>query len=554
MKKAIYLFVAAFLVLGLLAGCAPAPTPTATPVPKPAEPTKPPVPTATPTPAPPKEVTFTYASIQTTATMDPAKHTDETTTFIVLNLYDPLLYPVRGGMPKPHLAESWTISPDGLTYTFKLRKGVKFHDGTEMTAEDVVFSMDRIITMGKGFAWLWKEILPVGGTKAVDKYTVEFKLSRPHSPFLASMVQFCPVNKKLLMANKKDGPYGEFGDYGENFLNKSDAGQGAYKIEVYKPGEQIVFRKFDGYWRGWKPNQIDKAIFRIVPEQATSKLMLQKGELDMVEQWLDPAMFEELKKSPGVVVKEDPNVQLFYLTLNNKKPPLDNGDVRRAISWAFDYDTANKQIFLGAAQARGPVPLLMPGHNDKTPMYKWDMVKAKELIAKAGVKPGTKLTYVYVQGLESERKIGLLLQSNLKELGFEVEMQELPWARIVELAAKPELAPHMIAIFHTAKYPSPDSHTFLMFHPNAWGTYMSASFYKNDQATKLMEQARAEVDPDKALELYKQVQPIFVDEAAALFIANPLHRIAYRDWVKGYEFYGIMGFDLSWYNLTIEKK
>ncbi len=552
MKRFLYLLLAIVTLVSLAGvGCGPTPTPTAPP-PKPAEPTKPP--TLAPTPVPPKEVTFSYASIQTTATMDPAKHTDETTSFIVMNLYDPLLYPVKGGPPKPHLAESWTVSPDGLTYTFKLKKGVKFHDGTEMTADDVVFSMDRVIKMGKGFAWLWKGILPVGNTKALDANTVEFKLSKPHSPFLASMVQLFPVNKKLLMANKKDGAYGEFGDYGEDYLNKNDTGQGAYKIETYKPGEQIVFRKFDGYWRGWKPNQIDKAIFRIVPEQATSKLMLQKGELDMIEQWLDPALFEELKKSPGVVVKEDPNVQLFYLTLNAKRPPLDNVDVRRAISWAFDYETATKQIFLGAAQAVGPVPLLMPGHNDKTPMYKRDVAKAKELAAKAGIKAGTKLSYVYVQGLESERKIGLLLQSNLKEIGFDVEIQELPWARIVEIAAKPETAAHMIAIFHTAKYPSPDSHTFLMFHPDAWGTYMSASFYKNDQATKFMEQARAEVDVNKSLDLYKQVQPIFADEAAALFVANPLHRIAYRDWVKGYEFYGVMGFDLSWYNLTIEKK
>ena len=513
-----------------------------------------PAPVSAASPVPPNEVVFTYGGVETTATMDPAKHSDENTSFIVQNLYDPLLYPVRGGMPKPHLAESWTVSPDGRTYTFKLKKGVKFHDGTEMTAADVAFSMDRVIRMGKGFAWLWKGILPEGNSKALDPYTVEFKLSKPHSPFLASMVQLLPVNKKLLMANKKDGPYGEFGDYGENYLNKIDAGQGAYKIEVYKPGEIIVFRKFDGYWRGWKPNQVDKAIFRFVPEQATIKLMIQKGELDMTSQWLDPVIFGELKKSPGVVVQEDPNVQLFFVSLNAQKPPLDNVDVRRAISYAFDYDAANKNIFLGSAQAVGSVPVLLTGHNDKTPVYKRDVAKAKELLSKAGVKTGTKLTYVSNSGVETTRRIGLLLQSNLKEIGFEVEMQELPWARLVESVGKPETAPHMTSMFHTAKYPSPDSHTFLMFHPDAWGTYMSSSYYKNDQASKLMEQARSQADSGKSLELYKQVQPIFADEAAALFVSNPVHRIAHRDWVKGYVFYGIMGFDFSWYNLTIEKK
>jgi peptide/nickel transport system substrate-binding protein len=338
-----------------------------------------------PTPTPKKEITFSYGTIQATATLDPAKHTDETQSLIVMNLYDPVVYPTKGGPPTAHLAESWTVSPDGLTYTFKIRKGVKFHDGSELTAEDVAFSIARIIRMGKGFAWLWKDILKPENAVATDPTTVQFKLDAPYAPFLASLTQLFVVNKKLILANKKDGPYGEFGDYGEDFLNKTDAGSGPYMVEAYQPGNQVVFRKFDAYWRGWKPNQIDKAVMRIIGEQATIKLMLQKGELDMAEQWLTPEAFAELKKSPGVVVKEDPSAQLFFLSMNNTKAPLNDVNVRRAISYVFDYETATKEIFGGAAQARVPVPILMPGHNEKTPMYKRDVAKAKDLLAKAGV-------------------------------------------------------------------------------------------------------------------------------------------------------------------------
>jgi len=502
-------------------------------------------------PAAPAEIT--YATQQTTVTLDPAIHVDETQCFHVMNLYDPLVWPTKGGPPKPHLAESWEVSDDGLTYTFHLRKGVKFHDGTELNAEDVAFSVDRILSIGKGFAWLWKDVLDVGDTEVVDDDTVAFHLNQAYGPFMATLVQLFVVNKDLLVANQAAGDYGDFGDYGLGFLNNQDAGSGPYWVDVYEPGTKTVFRKFDDYWGGWKPNQVTKATFLIVSELATQKLMLQKGEADFIEQWHAVESFEELEQSPGVVVEKDPNVQLFFLSMHNQKPPLDNEDVRKAISYAFDYNTAVTVIFKDAAQARGPVPVLLPGHNPETMQYTYDMEKAKEHLAASGIDPTQyKLNYVYVSGLESEERIGLLLQSNLKELGFEMEMQPEPWARMVELSSKADTAPHFMAIFHTAKYPSPDGHTYMMFHPNAWGNYMSCSFYENPEVSSLLEQARAAVDTEKQYELYGKAQEIVADEAGALFIANPLHRMAHRDRVTGYTFIGVLGYDLTWYPMQVK--
>lgn len=511
---------------------------------------------AEPTPAPAEapEVSVTYATQQTTVTLDPAIHVDETESLHVMNVYDPLVWPTKGGAPQPHLAESWEVSDDGLTYTFKLKEGVKFHDGTELTAEDVAFSMDRMVSLGRGFSWLWQDVLDVGDTEVVDDYTVAFNLNEPYGPFLSTLVQLFAVNKDLLIENKQDGDYGEFGDYGQAFLNQQDAGSGPYYVDVYEPGTKTVFRKFDDYWGGWEPGQVTEATFLIVSELVTQKLMLQKGEVDFIEQWHSVESFEELKQSDGVVVEEDPNVQLFFLSIHNGNPPLDNLDVRKAISYAFDYDTAVDIIFAGAAQARGPVPLLLPGHNPDTTQYTYDLDKAKEHLAASGIDPSEhKLNYVYVTGLESEEKIGLLLQSNFKELGFEVEMQPEPWARMVELSSQPDSAPHFMAIFHTAKYPSPDGHTYLMFHPDAWGTYMSVSYYENPEVSDLLDKARAATETEEQFEYYGQVQEIVADEAAALFIANPLHRMAHRDRVAGYNFVGVLGYDLTWYPLRVEE-
>ena len=160
---------------------------------------------------------------------------------------------------------------------------------------------------------------------------------------------------------------------------------------------------------------------------------------------------------------------------------------------------------------------------------------------------------MYVSGLESEERIGLLLQANMKDLGFEVEMQPEPWARMVDLASAADLAPHFMAIFHTAKYPSPDGHTYLMFHPDAHGTYMSASFYENDEVSDLLVKARAATDADEAFDYYGQVQEIVADEAAGLFISNALHRMAHRDDITGYNFLGVLGYDLTWYPLRVNR-
>ncbi len=507
--------------------------------------------------AKPKEIRFTYVTTQSTATLDPAKHRDETESLMVMNLYDPLVYPQPGKPPKPWVAKRWEVSPDGMTWTFYIRKGIKFHDGTELTAEDVAFSMDRMLRMGKGFSWLWKGVLEPGDTEVLDKYTVRFHLRKPYGPFLATLVQLFIVNKDLIMANLKPGPYGEFGDYGEEFLSKHDAGSGPYYIEIYEPGTRYVFRKFEDYWGGWEENQIDVATVLVVGEEATEVTMLRKGEADMIEQWVSAETFEELKKEPGIVVQEDPAPQLFFVSLHNQKPPTDDVYFRKAISYAIDYEAINKVVFKGAVQAVGPVPVLMPGHNPNVTVYKRDLEKAREYLSKSKYADRIEeftLEYMYVEYVESERRIGLIIQSNLAELGIKVKLRPETWARMVELVAKPETTPHMVAIFHTAKYPSPDSHTYLMFSSKAAGTYMSCAWYSNPVVDELLEKARATIDVSERYRLYGEVQKIVTEDAAILFIANPIHRIAYRDWVKGYKYIGILGYDLVWYNLRIEKE
>jgi len=515
--------------------------------------------------APTKPLTLVYATTQATMSFDPTDHADETTTICVVNTYDPLFYPQKGKPPKPWLVTEWSVSDDGLVWTFKIRKGVKFHSGRELTAEDVAFSMNRELTIKKGMSYLWTGI--VDHAEAVDKYTVKFYLKKPYAELPATLVHLFVVDKEEVMAHiKKPGPYGEYGDYGKEWLLEHDAGSGPFKVVEIKKGEKIVFEAFKDYWHaketygGWPDKAPERVEYYVYGEQSTLVTMLRGGKVDIVEQWLPPATFAELKKEAGIVVKEDPDVKLFFVSMHNQKPPFDDVWVRRAVSYVVNYTEIINTVFLGGVQAVGPVPLAAPGHNDELTPYETNLEKAIDCLKKSKywdkfrTGEGFTVTYMYVSGLESERMVGELLKKYLAQLNITVEFKPEKWATMCELMASPETCPHMVAIFHTLKYPSPDCHTYLMFHSTAWGTFMSCMFYKNTQVDNLLDQARATPDQAQRYQLYRQVQKIVYEEAAALFLINPLHRIAYRDWVKNYEYIGLLGYDLNFYYLRLEGK
>lgn len=505
----------------------------------------------------PREVVFTNIETQIITAIDPQAAVDESSLHAAINLYDPLIYPnvEQGTMnPRPHIAESWQVTPDGKTYTFRIRRGVKFHSGRELTAEDVAWSMDRMLRTKRGFFWVFSPVLDPGSTQAVDRFTVRMRLKEEYAPFLGALEVFFIMDKDLIMANLRPGSFGEFADYGAAFLERQDAGSGPFRMERWDRATEMVMVRFPDYWRGWKDKQITRVHYKTVTEEATVKTLLISGQADMVPQWLSAQSFAELKQTPGIVVKEDPTVQLFHLQLNTKKPPLNNLKLRQAISYSFDYDRALQQIFLGGTKARGPVPVRVPGWAPNVPTYGRNVNRAKQLLSEAGFKPGeVTLEYVWVTALPLERQIGLLLQSNLQEIGIKLEIVGEPWANVVSRATKAETTPHITAVFDTLKYPHVDSHTYGMYHPSCWGTFRCMSFYENAEVTRLLEAARRATNVQEQMKFYQEAQIKIVQDAPSIYVANPLHRIAFRSYVKGYRYVGLLGFDNNFYDFTIDR-
>lgn len=479
-------------------------------------------------------------------TIDPARGTDYTESYAMLNIYEPLVFPSPEGDMLPHLAESWSVSDDGLVWTFNLRQGVKFHDGSALTADDVKFSMDRMLALGDGYSWLWSDV--VEETTVEDAYTVSFSLNMPYAPFLPSLCWFFVVNKELVLANAQPGDYGDYGDYGTAWLattTTEDAGSGPYTLMSWDRGREIVFERFVEYWGGWpKGDQhIDVVRSIYLPETATVKAMLRRGDLTLVEHWRTYTDYQEMATYPGVRVVEMVSPEQLSFKLNTQKPPTDCLHVRRALSWAYDYETTIEFIEPGTLQARGPIPESIPGHNPRVFRYEFDLDEARAELEKSEYYPNIPpLELVTPSGLEARRRMAERFAETLGEIGVDLRINIETWGRMTDLARTPETTPNIMVISVSANYADPDSYLYAMYHSRAAGTWMSTEWLQDPLVDQLIDQERVTMDVAERYHVMDIIQQIIVEKAPDVFVNTiPLY-VAVRDELKGFTFRPVMSF------------
>lgn len=489
---------------------------------------------------------FVYVAQQVVGKIDPARALDETEMISVVNMYDPLYAPERTGgsmEPTPHLATGYEVSEDGKTYTLTLRDDVTFHSGNPFTADDVVYSMERMLAIGEGNSWLWEGLFVEDGVNADGPDKVVFELNKAYAPFISSLTQMFVVDSKLLQENEQAG------DMGQAFLEENDAGSGPYTLDKWNRETEITFAKFDDYFQGWEEGQVENAEMKFVPEEATVKTLLVSGQADMVHQYLNPTAFTEFSKQSNLVVQEDPSAMIQEMPMNTQKAPTDDVNVRKAIASVFDYETARDQIMNGAAPSRGPVPTTLKANSETATVFERDVEKAKEYMA-ASKYAGQELevTFMYLGDTASQRQFSQLITSNLKEIGINAKLVEATWPQVTEAAADKSKTANITVISDTLKYPHVDSHTYGKYHPSTHGSYRSAAWLDDAAVTEKLEAARLETDEAKQETLYKEAQDLITELAPSIFVANTTHRIAYGDYVNGYEFVPLMGYDISFYH------
>jgi len=460
-----------------------------------------------------------------------------------INLYD-TLYRWVDNPPKliPWVAESYEVSADSKKWVFKLRKGVKFHDGSELTAEDVVYSMERQIALGQGAAPLFKAVMDPGDSRAIDRYTVEFNLKKSYSPFLSIITALNLVNPRILKTNEKNN------DWGSGWLSNHEAGSGSYQLVDYDPAVGFTMKKFDDHFLGWKGPHFETARFKTVREVASRVLALQAGEIHAADGYLLSEQLEKLEKDPNVKIIAEPSMRTFLIKINNQKPPLTDVHVRRAISYAFDYDGFINGVLKGKVSRNcGPIPANLWGAPKDLKCYEYNIEKAKKELAQAKVKVDRPLVIHTNIAYNLTKDAALILQNGLAQLGIELKIEEKPWPTLTANTAKMETTPDMYTLWVSTYYPDPNNWTGEAYNTAHAGTWKSGSWYQNPKMDALFDKAILSTDQEERKKLYEEASRILVDEAVDIFIYNTNWNGPFRKDVKGIRFCPISnGQEVRW--------
>ena len=478
-------------------------------------------------------------------TFDPQIVYDNTVR-ITRGIYEPLVG-LEGGTPKivPKLATSWSATPDVKQWTLKLRPGVTFHDGTPLDSEAVKVTMERLIKINRGFAYAFKGL--VAGVDTPDPLTARITLSSPDASFVAKLAA---ISGNLIVSPKAVREHATGDDLAQGWLKEHGAGTGPYVLEGYDKGaQQVVLAQFPGYWGGWSGPHVKRIIFRIVPEASTQRLMVERGEADIVTV-VSPDLIDALAKEPGIAISESPTMRIFYIAMHCQREPLKDVKIRQALSYAFDYEGAKQAIFNGKlAPLNGPLPDNDPAHlSPADKPYRYDLAKAKQLLSESS-RPngGFTLSLSLFQGDPTFRKAAEILQARLKELNIGVNIQELASSVLLDKAGKPDTAPDLLPVRNYPDYADSSALISGTFGKDAWGTAgWNFSFYANDHVEQLLTQANQITSQPRRIQLFRDAQRTIVQEAAAIFVGTLINRVAMRSNVHGFQYNPLLGntFDL----------
>ena len=485
--------------------------------------------------------TVTVNTVQIFSTIDPAKISDYTDYMASANLYDGLANVDPNGALTPELAEKWEVSPDATSVTFHIRPDAKFQDGSPVQADDVVYSVERLLKINQGPANLFAGVLKPGSVEAINPKTVRFNLLKTFSPFLATVPSIRIVNSKVAKENAGN-------DDGQTYLATHVASAGPYTLKSWDRGTGMTIERDPNYYRGWGPGAIDEVRFVITNDEATVRSMAASGELTMSSQYQSPDTYDALAKMPRFKIVKGETAIAFYLKLNSKKAPTDDVHIRKAIALATDYDTIKGTILPGG-DLTGPLPKTFAEAHLDSPQPKFDLEAAKAEIAKSGYagKTDIPLSFDYVSATKFEEEIGLLMQSNLQQIGFKVTLSAEPWNRITEIASKVETTPNVTEVFFGPTYPSPDSMFYTQYHSKAAGTWASMEWVKNPEVDKMTDDARATGDATQQVKIYKALQQRLIDDQSDAYLETQTVRHAMDKCLEGYLPVPMQSFDYAFH-------
>ncbi|MDQ7842655.1 MAG: ABC transporter substrate-binding protein [Armatimonadota bacterium] len=470
-------------------------------------------------------------------TLDPAVVFEVEGVVIVDQLYDKLvdLDMVDGKIKVvPEVAESWTLAPDGKTWTFKIRQGMKFPSGRAVDANAVVYSLRRALRLNRPSIYMFNEL---GLTKdnaetavrMLDPYTVQIVVGQSFAPDLVlailSFVATAVVDPGVVEQHIREG------ELGSDWLKDHSAGSGPYQLMRWERNEVVDMVAYAGYWRGIPP--VKRIVIRDIPEPSAQRIALEKADIDVA--WnLSPQMRQEIRtaKTPGLAIVRVPGHGMEYIGMNVKYPPLAKEQVREAIRYAIDYKAILEGIMRGEAiPLQTFVPVGYLGHNPAMP-FKQDLNKAKQLLAEGGYPNGFEVELATNAPHPTRPDVAQVIQNELAKVGIKVKITTSAAATV--LGKYREQGLQMILYGWGVDYPDPDA----LAKPFADGTIRQLAWrnaWMDPKATDLTRKAMLERDPRRRVALYKELTELVAHKGPFAILYQITNNWVIRTYVKGFE-------------------
>lgn len=489
-----------------------------------------------PAPAQPPENVLNVGKYGQLSTYDPHAGPLDTLWWTGSNFYESLLdLDDDIASLRPVLATSWTASKDGKSYTFKLREGVKFSDGTPFDSSAVKLSVERAQALKKG-AFLW--IRSVSRVDTPSPSSVVFHLEQPNSMFLPGLRFLLIVSPRALKEHDK-------GDQAQGWLREHTAGTGPYVLERWQPNIISVAKRNPHYWRGWPANKFTTVNLRHIYEPETQRLMIEKGELDWAENVTKDSL-PALKRNPNLTVYEKLGTSIMVTYLNTNAGPTKDRRVRQALHHLWNQEAFN--AITGHSASPGPLftPVLGKEWKMENP-YPYDPARAKKLLTEAGMgSGGFTLRFQSQKGDVDKRAIFELLQAELTKLNIKVEFFEDTWPALVQKATdwgrdrNPDTAIHLFGYFRPMFIPTALDFLFNMFHSEATPQKGGRNFtyYSNPEYDKLVNEALATPDREREAALNRQAAEIVWRDPAVIVNGRIVDKFVARKDVKGFVYLG----------------
>lgn len=478
--------------------------------------------------------TVTVATRNVAANLDPALQDDDPSYAYTSAVYDPLVtYDAQTKQYVPDLATSWTPNSAGTVYTFQLRKGVTFHDGSPLTAAGVKDSLERTISIGQGYAYLMDGVSSISAPSQ-DQLVIKLKTADP--AFVGDLTQMFIASDKAVKAHP--------GKAGESWFASHDAGSGPYELTSYQPSSEIVVSQFKNYWRGWSGNHVKEYDFKVT-DPATQVLDLKQGTADVA----DAVATQQLAslKSSGYSVTMNAGLP-FYLALNLESPRLQNVDVRHAIALAVPYEQIIQKVMLGyASRLSGPAPSWMKPVNPAIKPTPTDLATAQKLMSAAGYSSShpLKLSMIYFNGLPIEQTIATIVQSSLQSIGISLSVTPAPWATLTAEVENPKTRPDIGEVAMSAVTPNIGPLLIASFNPSNQGSWQYWG-YNDKQTVSLLDRAQGAATVSEQTSLYQQAEMNLVNQYAAVWLmtdpdvivtSSSLHNVQQNPAERAFDYY-----------------